>query len=109
MSRLKQVFFILLDNAIRYTPQGEIRIRLSREAAKITFSIQDTGVGITAIDRERLFTKFGHGRDSAKTNPSSSGLGLYLAAQFVRAHGGDISVQSPGADRGSIFTATLKV
>ncbi|MEK7579035.1 MAG: HAMP domain-containing sensor histidine kinase [Patescibacteria group bacterium] len=103
-SRLKQVFYILVDNAIKYTPTGSIEVSLSRTQDAIVFSVKDTGVGINDEDKKRLFTKFGRGKESFKTNVASSGLGLYLAKEFVAAHGGDIGVESEGQPgKGSTF------
>ncbi len=102
-SRIKQVFYILVDNAIKYTPTGSIEVSLSRTPNEVLFTVKDTGVGIDDEDKKRLFTKFGRGKDSFKTNVTSSGLGLYLAKEFVAAHGGDIGVESEGKHKGSMF------
>jgi signal transduction histidine kinase len=93
----------LIDNAIRYTPAGTIRIELSDGDGKIHFSIQDSGVGITPEDMAHLFTEGGHGKDSIKVNVHSTGYGLFIAKQIVEAHGGTIWAESEGIGKGAKF------
>ena len=95
----------LIDNAIRYTPSGRIHVSLSREANRIRFSVQDSGVGITPEDMEKLFTEGGRGKNSIKVNVHSTGYGLFIAKQVVEAHGGTIHAESAGASQGSTFVA----
>ena len=97
----------LIDNSIRYTPSGAITASLSRMEKMIRVSVQDTGIGITPEDMQRLFTEGGHGKDSIKTNVDSTGYGLFVAKQVVEAHGGTISAHSDGPGKGSTFTVDL--
>ncbi|MDP3646066.1 MAG: sensor histidine kinase [bacterium] len=103
----------LIDNAIRYTPSGNIRVKLSRLPAQagkdgtIIFSVQDSGVGITPEDMAHLFTEGGHGKDSTKVNVHSTGYGLFIAKQVVEAHGGKIWAESEGGGKGSCFIVEL--
>ena len=99
----------LIDNAIRYTPQGSITITLSKIDGNIRFSVKDTGVGISPEDRPRLFTEGGHGKDSIKVNVDSTGYGLFIAKQVVEAHGGSIRAESEGAGKGSEFIVELPI
>jgi signal transduction histidine kinase len=96
----------LIDNAIRYTPSGSVHVTLTRND-KIHFSVKDTGVGITAEDKPKLFTEGGHGKDSIKVNVDSTGYGLYVAKQVVEAHGGKVWAESAGAGKGSEFIVEL--
>ena len=103
---LQRMIANLLDNAIRYTPAGgQIDVALEATAdggARIDF--HDTGIGIAADDRDRVFERF-YRCDPSRT-ASGSGLGLSLARAVARAHGGDISVESkPG--EGSTFSVIL--
>jgi signal transduction histidine kinase len=106
--KLKQVFLNLIDNSIKYTKKGFVKVDLTKDphAKTITFSVSDSGVGISLESRKRLFTKFGRG-EAAPLNSGGSGLGLYLAWQIVKAHHGEIVVESEGEGKGSIFSVTL--
>ena len=99
----------LIDNAINYTPLGSIAVSLKREGRKIVFAVQDTGVGITDEDKERLFTEGGHGKDSQKVNVHSTGYGLYIAKKIAEDHGGTVRAESAGAGKGSTFIVELPV
>lgn len=99
----RHVFRNLIDNAIRYTPHGSVRVALERASGAIRFSVQDSGVGITEEDRKRLFTEGGRGKDSTKVNVNSTGYGLFVAKQVVDAHKGKIWAESDGQGRGSRF------
>jgi signal transduction histidine kinase len=105
---LTQVIANLIDNALRYTQTGSVTVSLSRSTTHITYSVADTGVGIRPEDHAKIFTKYGHGTDSRKINPSSTGLGLYIVKEIVEAHGGTITYTSVyGA--GTTFTVTLPI
>ena len=102
--RLAQVFGNLLANAIKFTPDGgRISIRAWREGAMVSFEVADTGPGIAASDRERLFDRFWQAKPA---DLRGIGLGLAITKAIVDAHGGKIWVESePGA--GSRFTFAL--
>ncbi len=106
--KLKQVFLNLVDNAIKYTPNGFVRVALVRNKDKntITFSVQDSGAGISPETKEKLFQKFNRG-DGMKLNTNGSGLGLYLAREIARAHKGDVIIESAGLGKGSTFSVEL--
>jgi signal transduction histidine kinase len=97
----------VIDNAIKYTPQGRIDITLAREDGKAVLTSVDTGVGITPEDMKRLFTEGGHGAESIKVNVHSTGYGLYIAKQIAEAHGGTIRAESEGKGKGSRFIIEL--
>lgn len=99
----------LIDNAIRYTPRGNILVTLLRTDGMLRFSVKDSGVGITPEDRARLFTEGGKGKDSLKVNVDSTGYGLFVAKSVVEAHGGKIWAESEGAEKGSTFIVELPV
>lgn len=103
--RLQRVIANLLDNALKYTPPGgEVRIALVDEGSRVLLRFEDTGVGVSPEERTRIFERF-YRSDRSRSEPGN-GLGLALCHANVRAHGGEISVESdPG--RGSTFTVTL--
>jgi len=99
----------LIDNAIKYTPAGDIHIDLARTGNTIRFSVKDNGVGITPEDMVRLFTEGGKGKDSTKVNAHSTGYGLFVAKTVVSAHGGKIWAESRGAGVGARFVVEFPV
>lgn len=99
----------VIENSIHYTPTGSITASLKKENGKFIFSVRDTGVGISAEDRAKLFTEGGHGKDSQKINAHSTGYGLYIAKNITEAHGGTIRAESEGEGKGSTFTVELPV
>lgn len=94
-----------LDNALRYTPSGQIDVVIEKTNDMARLSVSDTGVGIAPDDMKKLFTEGGHGEHSRDTNPESTGYGLFIAKQIVEKHGGRIWAQSDGPHTGSRFSA----
>ncbi|HEX5740493.1 MAG TPA: HAMP domain-containing sensor histidine kinase [Pilimelia sp.] len=104
--RLRQILDNLLTNAIKYTPTGGwITVAGDRAADGVCLSVADSGCGIDAADRERVFARFQQVGDPARRQPGT-GLGLALARRLARAHGGDITLDdAPGG--GARFTLAL--
>jgi heavy metal sensor kinase len=102
---LRQLFANLLHNAIKYTPAGgRVTIEASLHGGRIAVRVRDTGVGIPKGEQERVFARF-H-RTGARQEVPGSGLGLPIAREIARAHGGSIELEStPGV--GSTFTIWL--
>ncbi len=97
----------LLTNAIKYTPNnGKVRVNVAATKKKIEVSVSDNGVGIAADDHEKLFKQFSRIQNKLSREVDGTGIGLFLANQLVRLHGGKISVKSvPGV--GSTFTLSV--
>lgn len=108
--KLKQVIANLIDNSMKYTPQGEVSVSLScdRTRHKFIFKISDTGIGIAPEVLPRLFQKFSRAGNANKTNIKGTGLGLYVAKEIVTAHKGELRAESPGEGKGSTFTVELE-
>jgi len=107
--RLKQVLFNLLSNALKCTPEGgSVTVTLSVRDVFLEVSVADTGIGIAAVELERIFESFYQikGRPVDK-RAAGSGLGLSLARQIVELHGGRIWAKSDGLGKGSTLTFTI--
>ncbi len=101
----RRVITILLDNAAKYTdPGGEISVILSAHGRFFKLEVQDTGIGLSQYDQERIFDRFY--RSDAARSSAGSGLGLAIAKQVVESWGGGISVRSTEGV-GSTFTVTV--
>ncbi len=104
-TRIRQVLENLLSNALRYTPRaGRVDVTADRGGDEIAVSVRDTGRGIAPADLGRVFDRFQRAADS-----HGSGLGLSIARDLVRAHGGEISAVSEGEGRGTTVRFTLPV
>ena len=105
--RLKQLFINLIDNGIKYTPDGgHVNIRLSKLNGWAKFEVQDTGLGIPPEDVSHIFDRF-YRVDKARTRAQGgSGLGLSIAKWVAKAHGGNIEVESE-VGVGTTFTVNL--
>ena len=107
-TRLTQVFANLLNNAAKYTDAGgQIRVAAWREAEQVCVSVRDSGVGIEADMRDRIFDLFTQTRDARSRADGGLGIGLGLARRLVEMHGGTIEVTSAGHGCGSEFTVRL--
>jgi signal transduction histidine kinase len=107
LDRLITIVTNLLENAIKYSPNGgRIQCLISVADNSATLTVIDNGVGIAREDLPRLFNRFERLQNPQTTHVGGTGLGLYLSRELARQHGGDIIVEStPGA--GSRFTLTL--
>ena len=99
----------LIGNALKYTPSGKrVTVVAETQEQNVAVRVSDTGIGISEEDAERIFDKFYRANDKRVNQISGSGLGLALAREVIRLHGGDITVDSE-LDQGSSFTLTLPV
>ena len=110
--KLKQVFTNIVDNAIKFTNHGFIRVLLSRndETKKMRISVSDTGAGMNFNTILHLFKRFDEEMTSDRgrnVGMSPGGLGLYVSHQIIKAHGGTIWAQSEGLGKGSTFFVEL--
>ncbi|MBL8759485.1 MAG: hypothetical protein JNK35_13780 [Phycisphaerae bacterium] len=97
----------LLGNAIKYTPEGgQVTMRVEESGGQLVMEFVDNGIGIREDEHEKIFEKFYRARDKRIAGITGSGLGLALAREVARLHGGDIAVRSQ-VDKGSTFTLTL--
>ena len=107
--RLRQILSNYLGNAIKFTPSGQIRVRLQAPAAGcLRLSVQDQGVGIPPAVAARLFQPFTQADDSTTRRHGGTGLGLAICKELAQRMGGDVGVDS-AAGQGSTFWATLQM
>jgi len=108
-ARLQQVFWNLIKNSVKFTPEkGHITIETANPAPeKISIRIADTGMGIEPEEIEKIFNAFEQGQTSVTRRFGGLGLGLTISKALIDAHGGKIRVESPGKDRGSTFSLEL--
>jgi CheY-like chemotaxis protein/anti-sigma regulatory factor (Ser/Thr protein kinase) len=107
-SKLKQVLYNYLSNALKFTPNlGKVTLRFRTEGAEnFRIEVEDTGIGIKALDLGRLFTEFQQLDSSIAKKYQGTGLGLALIKRIVEAQGGQVGVRST-VDKGSTFFAVL--
>ena len=104
--RLEQILLNLVGNAIKFTREGEVEVLARAHGGEVSITVRDTGPGIAAEDRERIFRAFEQADGSAARRVGGTGIGLAVSRRLVELHGGELTVESsPGA--GSSFTLTL--
>jgi signal transduction histidine kinase len=104
-TRMRQVFANLLDNALKYTPEGgDVRLACAVESGRVIVRVRDTGMGIPPHEQPRIWLRLYRGDKSRSQR--GLGLGLSLVKAIVEAHRGEVSVRS-GPGQGSEFTVVL--
>jgi signal transduction histidine kinase len=107
-TRLRQVLGNLIENAVKYSPEGgEVRVSAAAANGEVRIAVRDAGPGIPRDHQSRIFEKFGRVDVPGASKPGT-GLGLFIARSIAEAHGGSLDVSS-GAEPGSTFTLTLPV
>lgn len=107
--RIGLALFNIIDNAIKYnTKNGSVAVSIKKNQKRdyVKISVEDSGVGIPKEDIEKVFTKFHRSANAKQLEPNGSGLGLFIARNIIKRHGGEIGVES-SIDRGSTFWFTL--
>lgn len=107
-SRLQQVVWNLLANAIKFTPaKGQVKVSLQRMGPDVQITVADTGQGIDPAFLPFIFDRFRQADASTTRNFGGLGLGLSIVRHLVELHGGTVAAQSDGAECGATFTITL--
>ena len=103
--KVRQMVTNLLDNAIKYTKKGSVTLSIDKDVAtrKILVKIKDTGIGIAPEVIPMLFQKFTRDKNAGKVDIMGTGLGLYVVKELMKAHKGNVWVESPGEGKGSTF------
>jgi len=109
--KIRQVVSNLIDNALKYTPKGEVVVSLDKTAdgSGVLLKIKDSGVGMSSETIAALFQKFSRAKGISKLHTDGSGLGLYVASEMVKAHGGRAWAESEGEGKGSVFFVELPI
>ena len=109
LTRLAQVFGNLLTNSAKYTPKGgKIWLTVERRGGEVAVSVRDNGIGIPAASLADIFDMFSQVDRSMERNTGGLGIGLALVKGLVEMHGGTVTAESAGADKGSTFTVRLR-
>ncbi len=107
-ARIRQVLGNLIENAVKYSPEGrEVRVSAAAANGAVRIAVRDAGPGIPREQQARIFEKFGRVDVEGGSKPGT-GLGLFIARSIAEAHGGSIDVSS-GPEPGAVFTLTLPV
>ncbi|HZO22475.1 MAG TPA: PAS domain S-box protein [Steroidobacteraceae bacterium] len=107
-SRLQQVLWNLLTNAVKFTPpRGLIDVTVKRVNGHVEIVVEDTGIGVKPEFLDLIFDRFRQADASTTRRHGGLGLGLSIVKQLVELHGGSVSVKSPGLDQGTTFTVML--
>ena len=107
--KIKQLVLILVDNAVKYTPEGgKVTVRLeSMGKGRVRFIVQDNGIGIAPEDQARIFDRFFRVDKIRSREMGGNGLGLAIAYEIVKLHKGKISIQS-ALGKGTAFVVELR-
>jgi len=107
--RVREVVMNLIDNAIKYTEQGFVKVELKKLNNTVRFCVSDSGRGIDSDEMPMLFQKFSRAKGAQLLHTEGTGLGLYIAKQIIEKHGGKIWAESEGRGKGSKFCIDFKI
>jgi signal transduction histidine kinase len=109
VGKIVQIIHNLIDNAIKYTPNGTITVLVRDDISKnkICVDIIDSGIGMDVETLHTIFQKFQRAKNADSVNASGTGLGLFVAVKMTEAMGGDITAYSDGDGKGSRFTLEM--
>ncbi len=104
--KTRQVIMNLIDNAIHYTPKGEVKVTLEADKDSATFKVKDSGIGVPENEKQHLFQKFYRASNAKVERPNGNGIGLFLVKRVIEDQGGKIIFEST-VGKGSTFGFTL--
>jgi signal transduction histidine kinase len=107
--KLREVILNLIDNSIKYTLSGSVKVSASVDNKDFRFVVKDTGIGIDPEEAKTLFRKFVRGSGVAQIHTGGSGLGLFIAQKIIKEHGGQVWAESAGKGKGSTFQFIIPI
>lgn len=107
--KIRHVIYNFIDNAIKYSDHGTIRVSAKIVRGQILVEIVDQGIGFTPSEAEHFFEKFYRSENARQSRASGTGLGLYVCQRFVQGHGGQVGASSRGPGKGSTFWLSLPI
>jgi PAS domain S-box-containing protein len=106
--RIEQIVTNLLDNAVKYSPDGgDISVELRPDAGGVLLRVRDPGIGLPSTTLESIFEPFGRAPNAAERNIPGLGLGLYICRRIAEQHGGYLWAESAGEQRGTTMSLWL--
>jgi signal transduction histidine kinase len=106
--RIEQVLTNLLDNALKYSPDGaELRVRVQPKARGVLLEVQDHGIGLPPEAAERIFEPFSRAPNAEQLQITGMGLGLFICRNIVEQHHGRIWARSAGEGTGTLMSIWL--
>lgn len=107
--KVREVISNLVDNALKYTPDGKggVTMKVEELGENLRVTISDTGIGVPKTELPYLFAKFSRGKDIGRLNTGGTGLGLYVGRAMIENNGGKIWAESDGEGKGSRFIIEL--
>ncbi len=108
-SRLRQVIYNLLSNALKFTHEGKVEVSVGVVGENARLSVRDSGIGISVDAVRRIFDRFQQAEDGGGGRIGGLGLGLWLVKNLTELHGGTVTVQSAGAGKGATFDVDLPI
>jgi signal transduction histidine kinase len=106
--RIEQVLTNLLDNALKYSPDGaELRVRVQPKARGVLLEVQDHGIGLPSEAAERIFEPFSRAPNAEQLQITGMGLGLFICRNIVEQHNGRIWARSAGEGTGTLMSIWL--
>jgi signal transduction histidine kinase len=101
--KVRHVVFNYVDNAIKYTSKGSVKVTYEIENKGMVVRVKDNGIGFDKEDEANFFQKFYRGKNVKGTNVNGTGLGIYVCRKFIEAHGGRVWAKSEGKGKGGEF------
>ncbi len=107
--KIRHVIYNLVDNAIKYSDRGTVRVSTKITRGQILVEVTDQGIGFNPTETEHFFEKFYRGRNARESRANGTGLGLYVCRRFAEGHNGTVGATSPGEGKGSTFWLSLPI
>lgn len=105
--KTKQIIYNILENSIKYTQKGWVKVSCTKTDKFVKIIVEDTGIGIDKDMQAEIFRKFSRGEDAKKIDITGTGLGLFIASTMIESMGGKIWAESEGSGKGSRFYIKL--